>query len=341
MMSPSQIWSHIEKHDVLGKAGCTPDATDANSLRNLEYLKSMPLNSDASAVNPGMLIFSSFVFYSAVIIRRHLRHQERELLGHIAAHRVLLGNISVPKHGDSRALALSPQNRSPPFASEVAGQLSTWHHDAAASYACGFLARAIRGTAEEVRELLRHDPAGPDQSLLRTVSDARSIQRRFCVETWQCHGFSPINLPIVPRRVTPKVVTSTRPPTMRTGNVSKGQCNFAHDRARQGLGADSRIAGRQCTENNGNQARKCRARLTRPYTSALDSKRDRFPRTTVRNVCTVVGQQRNRTHPIHLCQQNGNARSSCRARPPHSNWAESFQFPPFCPLRVSRLADRR
>ena len=57
MMSPSQIWSHMEKHDVLDKAGCTPDATDVNSLRSLGVIETMPLNSDASAVNPGMFMF--------------------------------------------------------------------------------------------------------------------------------------------------------------------------------------------------------------------------------------------------------------------------------------------
>jgi len=64
MMSPSQIWSHIEKHDGLRKAGCTPDATDIKSRRNLEVIETMPLNSDASAVNPGMLMSSSFVSFS-------------------------------------------------------------------------------------------------------------------------------------------------------------------------------------------------------------------------------------------------------------------------------------
>ena len=61
MRSPSQIWSHIEKQFVR-KAGCTPDATNVNSLRNLEVIETAPLKSDTSAVNPGMFIFSSVAF---------------------------------------------------------------------------------------------------------------------------------------------------------------------------------------------------------------------------------------------------------------------------------------
>jgi hypothetical protein len=59
-MSPAQIWSQVEKHDVLGKAGRTPEASDADSLRNLESLECMPAKSDASAVKPGMVIYSSY-----------------------------------------------------------------------------------------------------------------------------------------------------------------------------------------------------------------------------------------------------------------------------------------
>ena len=62
-MSPAQIWSHVGKHDILGKAGCTPNAAGVNSLLNLEVIETVPLNSDASAVNPGMVIFSSCCSY--------------------------------------------------------------------------------------------------------------------------------------------------------------------------------------------------------------------------------------------------------------------------------------
>jgi hypothetical protein len=61
-MSPAQIWSHVEKHE-LSKAGCTPDATDVNSLRNLKVIQTAPLNSDASAVKPGMVIFFLLLFF--------------------------------------------------------------------------------------------------------------------------------------------------------------------------------------------------------------------------------------------------------------------------------------
>jgi hypothetical protein len=66
MMSPAQIWSQVEKQDILGEAGCAPDASDADSLRNLESLECMPAKSDASAVKPGMfnLALNFFAFFA-------------------------------------------------------------------------------------------------------------------------------------------------------------------------------------------------------------------------------------------------------------------------------------
>jgi len=48
-------------------------------------------------------------------------------------------------------LRLKPASRSSSLASKETRWLSTWRDDAAASYACRFLARAIGGAAEEVR----------------------------------------------------------------------------------------------------------------------------------------------------------------------------------------------
>ena len=58
----------MEKQDVLDRAARTPDATDVNSLRNLGVIETMPLNSDASAVNPGMFMFSSCSFFQLNIV---------------------------------------------------------------------------------------------------------------------------------------------------------------------------------------------------------------------------------------------------------------------------------
>ena len=69
MMSPAQIWSQVEKHDVLGKAGCAPEASAADSLRNLESLECMPTKSDASAVKPGMFNFALNFFAFFAILR--------------------------------------------------------------------------------------------------------------------------------------------------------------------------------------------------------------------------------------------------------------------------------
>jgi hypothetical protein len=96
-----------------------------------------------------------------------------------------------------------------------------------------------------------------------------------------------------------------------TSNGSSGQ-----NSASQNPAVDNRIAGHAHMESNGTSpARRCRARRAAPCTSAPDSKRDRFPRRTAPNVCTVAAQRWNRTYPQRERLQSRNAKAvmlACR-----------------------------
>jgi hypothetical protein len=105
------------------------------------------------------------------------------------------------------------------------------------------------------------------------------------------------------------------PPAMKS--IIEARYSSGQNRVCRNRGVDSRIAGRRCTANNGTgPVRRCRARRAAPCTSSPDSKRDRFLRTTVRNVGTAAAQGQSQTSPRREWLQNGIAGSSHRAKLP-------------------------